>query len=180
MKRLIRFFLLLAPLLVLGGCASMSVEECRIARWNDVGLRDGMAGEPLSKLTDLSKDCAQAHVTVDTRAYLAGRDQGLASYCQMANAPRLGLAGKYYQGVCPVAVDGEFRRRFDIGREVYDARERVRSLDSRRIDLENRLRNAGNDDARKKLRDDLSDNDRNLRRARDRLRDAEYNLDRLR
>ena len=56
----------------------------------------------------------------------------------------------------------------------------MRYLDNRRIELENKLRNAGSDDARKKLRDDLSDNDRNLRRARDLVRDAEYNLDRVR
>lgn len=165
---------------LLAGCSTMSVEECKVARWSDVGLRDGMAGAPLSKLNDLSKDCAEAKVVVDTRAYVAGRDQGLLSYCQMPNAVRLGLDGKYYNGVCPAAIDGEFRRRVNVGREVRDSREQVRSLDNRRIDLESKLRNAGNDEARKKLRDDLSDNDRNLRRARDRVRDAEYNLDRMR
>lgn len=174
------FWIAIATLGLLVSCSTMSVEECKVARWNDVGLRDGMAGEPLSKLNELSKDCAEAKVVVDTRAYMAGRDQGLYSYCQLPNAVRLGLDGKYYNGVCPAAIDGEFRRRVNVGREVRDSREQVRSLDNRRIDLENKLRNAGSDDARKKLRDDLSDNDRNLRRARDRVRDAEYNLDRVR
>lgn len=169
----------LSILITLGGCASMSVEECKVARWDDVGLRDGMAGEPLSRLNNLSEDCAEAHVQVDTKAYLSGREQGLQSYCQLPNAQRLGLAGGIYQGVCPPAIDAEFRRRIDIGREVRNAREQVRSMDNRRMDLENKLKNASTDDARKKLRDDLSDNDRNLRRARDRVRDAEYDLNRL-
>lgn len=174
------FWIALATLCLLASCSTMSVEECKVARWSDVGLRDGMAGEPLSKLNDLSKDCAEAKVVVDTPAYLAGRNQGLLSYCQIPNAARLGLDGKYYNGVCPPAIDGEFRRRVNVGREVRDSREQVRSLDNRRLDLENKLRNASSDETRKKLRDDLSDNDRNLRRARDRVRDAEYTLDRLR
>ena len=158
----------------------MTVEECKVARWGEVGLRDGLAGEPLSRLNDLVKDCAEAKVAVDTPAYLQGRDQGLITYCQLDNAGRQGLAGKTYQGACPARIDGEFRRRFGLGREVYDANQQVRNLDGRRVDLENRLRSAGNDDARKKLRDELSDLDRNLRRARDRVRDAEWAFDRAR
>lgn len=170
----------LVVLMGLMGCASMTVEECKVARWGEVGLRDGLAGAPLSRLSDLVKDCAEAKVSVDTPAYLQGRDQGLISYCRVENAGQLGLSGGTYAGVCPPHIDGEFRRRFSLGREVYDARAQVRSLDSRRIDLENRLRSATTDDARKRLRDELSDLDRNTRRARDRARDAEWALDRLR
>jgi Protein of unknown function (DUF2799) len=165
---------------VLSGCATMSVEECKVAKWGEVGLRDGLAGEPLSKLNSLSKDCADAKVAVDTPAYLQGRDQGLVTYCRLDNATRLGLAGKSYYGACPAPVDTEFRRRFDLGREVYDAREQVRSQDNRRQDLERRLRDAKNDDERKRIRDDLSNLDYSQRRARDRARDAEWALDRLR
>lgn len=167
-------------LALLSGCATMSTEECKVARWGEVGLRDGLAGEPLSRLNSLSKDCAEAKVRVDTQAYLQGRDQGLLTYCRMDNAVRLGLDGKGYQGVCPAGIDGEFRRRYSVGREVFDARSQVRSLDSRRVDLERRLRDAKNDDDRRRLRNELSDNDYALRRARDRARDAEWTLDRLR
>ena len=179
MKRLLRYFIVLM-LMVLSGCASMSVEECKVARWGDVGLRDGLAGEPLAKLNDLAKDCAEAKVAVDTRAYLQGRDQGLITYCQLDNAPRLGLAGQTYRGACPATIDGEFHRRFDMGREVYDMRQQLRSLDNRSVDLERKLRAATTDDARKRLREDLSDTDRRQRRARDQLRDAEWALDRIR
>ena len=76
--------------------------------------------------------------------------------------------------------DGEFHRRFDLGREVYDIRQQLRNLDNRRIDLESKLRAATTDDTRKRAREDLSDTDRRQRRARDQLRDAEWALDRLR
>lgn len=175
-----RIVLMLMAVALLNACASMTVEECKVARWGDVGLRDGLAGAPLSRLNDLAKDCAEAKVAVDTPAYLRGRDQGLISYCQPDNAVRLGLAGKSYQGACPPQVDADFRHRFGVAREVFDAREQVNSYEGRRRDLERRLRDAKNDDERKRLRDDLSNLDYSQRRARDRARDAEWALDRLR
>ena len=36
--------------LTLAACATMSPQECRVANWNDVGLRDGLDGRPLSLL----------------------------------------------------------------------------------------------------------------------------------
>ena len=179
MKLLSGFFLSLV-LVLISACTTMSVEECKVARWGEVGLRDGLAGQPLSKLNDLSKDCAEAKVTVDTNAYLQGRDQGLITYCRPDNAVKLGLEGKTYYGACPASIDGDFRRRFSVGREVYDSREQVRSLDSRRMTLERQLRDAQKDDDRRKYRNELSDLDYSLRRARDRARDAEYSLSRLR
>ena len=169
-----------ALLALLSACTTMSVEECKVARWGEVGLRDGLAGQPLSKLNDLAKDCAEAKVTVDTNAYLQGRDQGLVTYCRPDNAVKLGLEGKSYQGACPASIDGDFRRRFGVGREVYDSREQVRSLDGRRMTLERQLRDAQKDDDRRRVRNDLSDLDYSLRRARDRVRDAVYSLSRMR
>jgi hypothetical protein len=178
MKRLIRFYvLLLSTVLVLGGCTSMTVEECKIARWNDVGLRDGMAGEPLSKLTDLSKDRASpGH----------GRYPGLSGRARSGSATIARCPMRRASG-WPEILPGSVRWRLTansgaVSKLAKRCMTRVSGAQPGQppLDLENRLRNAGNDEARKKLRDDLSDNDRNLRRARDRVRDAEYNLDRLR
>ncbi len=164
----------------LGGCATMSADECRAANWVDVGLRDGLEGAALSRLDYRVKDCAEAKVAVDTPRYLQGRDQGLLQFCQIENAVPLGLAGKSYEGVCPVAVDREFRRRFRLGREVYDARQTVRNLESNLNTAEDRLRTAANDEDRRRARQALRDLDSEIRRARDRQRDAERALDQLR
>lgn len=174
---------LLFPVLaacMLGACATMTPEECKTARWQDVGLRDGLAGEPMSQLDSRVKDCAEAGVSVNTPLYLQGREQGLQSYCRLENAARLGLDGKSYHGVCPADVDGEFRRRRDLGYEVHSARQQLRSLEYRRLDLEKRLRDAARDEERRKLRDELAELDRRQVRERDRLRDAEWALDRRR
>ena len=175
-----RWLAVLACVTLLGACTTMTPNECQVAKWAEVGLRDGLAGEPLSVLNDRIRDCAEAKVGVDTPRYLQGRDQGLVSYCRMENAVRLGLDGKSYRGVCPVMVDPEFRRRFQVGREVHDARGELRNLDGRRTTLETRLRDAKTDEDKRRIRDELGDLDRDMRRARDRLRDAERNLDRMR
>ncbi len=173
-------FLVLALSALLNGCATMSADECKVANWSDVGLRDGLEGAALSKLDARVKDCAEAKVTVDTPRYLQGRDQGLLQFCQIEKAVPLGLKGGSYSGVCPIPVDGEFRRRFRLGRDVFDARQAVRNLESNINGAEDRLRAAPNDEDRRRAREALRDLDFEIRRARDRQRDAERALDRLR
>lgn len=126
-----RFIFCLALCLWLAGCATMTPNECKAANWLEVGMRDGLAGAAVSVLDDRVKDCAKAQVPVDTPRYLQGRDQGLLQYCRIENAAPLGLDGKSYDGVCPAAMDVEFRRRFKLGQDVYGARTELRSLDSR-------------------------------------------------
>ncbi|MCF8167081.1 MAG: DUF2799 domain-containing protein [Rhodoferax sp.] len=180
----------------------MSPEECKLANWRDVGLRDGVAGYPLSRVGDRAQDCEKVGVVIDTDAYARGRDAGLKSYCRIENAIPLGLNGGTYAGVCPPANGFEFEQRFQAGRAVYDLRSDLSGLDSRIERLEQRLRathhdedqalkEAKNDEERKKvrksmddrrrdLRADLSETDRRLRRKRDELRYAESALSQFR
>ena len=57
----IRIASVLLIALSLASCATMSPEECRFANWNDVGLRDGLDGKPLTLLNARVSDCADAH-----------------------------------------------------------------------------------------------------------------------
>jgi hypothetical protein len=186
----------------MSGCETMSPDECKLANWNDVGLRDGLEGKTLSLLDERVKDCSKAGSRVDTSAYLAGRDRGLQSFCRLENAVPLGLGGKGYAGVCPARVDYEFRRLHQAGYAVHDLRGRVSDLDGRSDRLQRKLREADRDEdkqlkaadkdddrkrirkefdeRRRHIRNELGDLDRALRRARDDLRAAEYALDHLR
>ncbi|MEO5670618.1 MAG: DUF2799 domain-containing protein [Ramlibacter sp.] len=170
----------LLTLFLLAGCGTMSPQECQNADWRAIGLRDGTDGEPLSVLDRRTASCAEAGVKLPAPLYLQARDEGLARYCQLGNAARLGLSGNGYQGVCPAGIDAEFRRLHAVGWELNQARSALRSVDARQSDLERRLSKASTDDERKRLREDLRDLDRAVRRARDRVRDAEFNYDRLR
>jgi hypothetical protein len=192
--------LLLAALL--SSCAVMTADECRQANWYDLGMRDGSAGETLAKFTDRREACAEVRVVADANAYSHGRDMGLRSFCRLDNAVQVGLRGDSYHGVCPAAIDYEFRRRYDVGYAVYRARNDVESVESSIRTNERRLREADRDEEkelkaatkeddrrrirkdfdakRHRLRDELHDFDRDLRRARERVRDAEAALYSLR
>lgn len=176
----LRSTLALLTLTLLGGCAVMTPEECQRADWYVVGIQDGQRGETLSRLDQRAEACAEARVVPDTSRYLAGRAQGLTGYCLIDNAARLGLSGQPYRGVCPVEIDGEFRRRHSLGWNLYQARKAVDDLDTRRRSLEYQLDRAKTDKERQDVRDDLRRLDRDYRYVRDRVRDAEWNFDRLR
>ena len=201
MTGILRFSVLLLPVF-LSSCAVMTADECRQANWYDIGMRDGSAGETLAKFTDRREACAEARVVADANAYSRGRDMGLRAFCRLDNAVQVGLRGGSYQGVCPAAIDYEFRRRYDIGYAVYRARNEVESVEGRISSREHSLREADRDeekalkaatkdddrrrirkdfdDKRHRLRDELHDLDRDLRRARERVRDAEAVLYSLR
>ena len=175
-KALCAGFLLCA----LASCATMNVDECRAADWRGIGQRDALAGRTLSVLDERAKDCAKAQVIVNTQDYLQGRDVGLQTYCQLPNAIRLGVDGMRYDGVCPVALDAEFRKRYNAGRDVYRASSRLDELENIRRRLEGRLRElpagAAGDKERESIRHDLYDLDRDFYRTRRRVGDAELVL----
>jgi hypothetical protein len=198
----IRIISALALALTLASCATMSPEECRFANWTDVGMRDGLAGKTLGLLNERISDCAEAGVRVDGNAYLKGRDAGLQSYCRLENAAPLGLNGGSYEGVCPAQIDGEFRRRYQLGYNVYAAHAEAARIDNRQQWLEQRLRQLDRDedrrlrdankeddrrrirrdidDERRRVRDELRDLDRAQYRAREAVRYAEWMLSQLR
>lgn len=186
----------------LAACATMSPQQCRLANWSDVGLRDGLDGKAIALLATRADDCAESGVTIDSAAYLKGRENGLRSYCRLENAVPLGLNGGNYENVCPPQIDAEFRRRFQLGHNVLVARAEFGRLDQRIQAHEQRLRQLDRDedrrlhdadkeddrrrirreidDERRHVRDELRDLDHRQRRVRDNLRDAEWALGGLR
>ncbi|NHZ95179.1 DUF2799 domain-containing protein [Massilia sp. CCM 8734] len=184
------------------GCDTMTPDECKLANWSDIGMRDGLAGKTMSTLNEHAKSCSKAGTAVDSASYIAGRERGLHTFCRLENAAPLGLNGSAYAGVCPAPLDFEFRRRHEAGYAVYALRSQVSGLDSRSERLQRRLRDADKDeskqlaasdkdDARKRIRkefderrrdirNELRDIDRGMQSTRDALRSAEYVLDNLR
>ncbi len=117
-------------------CSTMSPKECQLANWRDIGQTDGMAGKTLALFNERRSDCAEANVQADQKAYLSGREQGLKTYCQLGNAPQVGLRGETYEGVCPPAVDQEFRRRHRIGFDIHRFNVEIGRLKMRHDSLE--------------------------------------------
>jgi len=112
-------------LLVLGGCASMSKNECLTVDWRTVGYEDGVAGYPGDRIAQHRKDCAKYGVTTDLGLYQQGREQGLQEYCQPSNGYRIGAQGGGYAGVCPANLEPAFAAAFGSGHQLYSLEARV-------------------------------------------------------
>ncbi|MES2053950.1 MAG: DUF2799 domain-containing protein, partial [Pseudomonadota bacterium] len=175
--------LLAAVLLVstlLAGCESLSPAECATADWRQLGVQDGSRGHT-DRIASYYESCAKAGIAVNAAVYRAGRNQGLQSYCQPANALNEGLAGNSYEGVCPAPMDQNFRNIHGIAWRDQDARKTLARLLRQQDQMQAELRDSKTaEDRRRTLRDDLSRSDRRIEEARYAVRDASYQLDRLR
>jgi hypothetical protein len=131
---------LLAALLVTGGCATMNESECLTVDWQTVGFEDGVAGYSGDRIGQHRKACAKHGVTPDLVGYQRGREAGLKEYCQPANGFRVGSRGGSYAGVCPAELDGAFTAAFESGHQLHVLETRLSNaqnqLVSKRRELE--------------------------------------------
>ena len=116
-------------LALLAGCASLDKDECRTADWRAIGLEDGVKGRTLDRLGDHRKACAKHGVTPDTDRYIAGRTEGLATYCTPDNGYRVGRTGESYHGVCPELSAPAFVAAYNRGHELYALHSRLSSVE---------------------------------------------------
>jgi len=168
-------FLLIFISAFLSGCETMSRDECATADWYQTGYRDGGEGRSRARVEEHARACAQAGIGVDRARYFAGHDQGVLYYCTPANGYRMGREGRSYAEVCPPHLAPGFLEPYRYGREIHAVRSRIDGLESNRRSREQRLQKMQGlqgtqaDDERRRLRNELSDIDHNLRRERDRL-----------
>ncbi|HLT91663.1 MAG TPA: DUF2799 domain-containing protein [Woeseiaceae bacterium] len=123
----------LVPVLaaVAAGCATLSEEECALSDWHTIGFEDGSRGYPPERLGDHRKACARHGYVPDFIAYQAGREAGLAHFCQPARGFNLGSAGGQYHGVCPPDLEPGFLDAYRAGTELFRLRANVSSVNAR-------------------------------------------------
>lgn len=169
-----RFALIAAAVAMsLSGCQVMSEKECRSADWHEVGYQDGRYGRERARIEDIAEACAKANVAPDRVRYFAGREIGLQEYCTPENGFLLGKNGGSMSQVCPPESVGGFEASYYKGRRIYDARQQIERLESKRHKYEEQLSKARTDDERKHARDELREIDQELNFARDALRFVE-------
>lgn len=160
--------------LILGGCASMSEEECRIADWYEVGVRDGRDGQTDARLARHAEACARAAISPDAAAWRAGHREGLLSYCTAESGWRAGRDGRSYQSVCDPDSERDFLYGYDIGHELHRIEQRITALESGIEALERELRDEElTDEQRRERLDRLSRDQRELRDLERQRGDAE-------
>jgi cell division protein FtsL len=134
-----RLTIIASVLVALGGCATMSKEECLVSDWQAVGFEDGARGYTADRIGQYRKDCADYGVAPDLAAYRRGRDEGLQHFCTPQNGFNLGASGAAYGGVCPGPLAAEFSAAYAEGRRLHDLRNRVSNANYRIASLERQV-----------------------------------------
>ncbi len=143
---------ILVPFLLLGGCASMSEEQCRRADWAERGRQDGSRGEPEGRIEAHREACAKAGVAPDVARWRQGWLEGVRNYCTPRWAWQIGTEGRSYQGACRNFDEAVFLRWYRAGQDVRKTRsereERQREIEQAEKDL----KKAQKDEERRALR----------------------------
>jgi hypothetical protein len=119
----------LVLLALLAGCATLDKDQCLRADWYAIGLEDGARGQPLERSGDHRRACAEHGVTPRIEPYLAGRNEGLKSYCTYEKGYSVGRSGQTYSGVCPEGLTGNFTAGFQRGKDIHDLRRRLDTVE---------------------------------------------------
>lgn len=165
MNRILSIATTAVAVAVLGGCASMSSEECANSDWAAIGYEDGSRGYTTDKFGSRRKACAKHGIKADFKAYQEGREEGLVEFCQPGRGYSLGVSGGTYHGVCDVAMEEEFLDAYRVGAQLHSLRSNVNGTSSRIYSKEAELKRT-----REKIRateaeligDDVSTQDRVL------------------
>ena len=168
MKKHIALLLLLVASLLLAGCESMSVSECKVADWGRVGFADGTRGESDRRIADYTEDCGKAGIVPNAKLYRYGWDQGIVQFCTPANGWREGTEG--HSGKASVcqgqAGYAGFSRYLEAGLQVHNIQAQMQRIARESERLQKRLEESKNDDEKKDLRNDLRHLDRDQVRLR--------------
>lgn len=123
----------------LGGCASMSSDECAMSDWSAVGYEDGSRGYTSERFSNHRKACAKHGITADFQAYQQGRSEGLVEFCQPGRGFNYGANGGQYNGVCATDLEPEFLDAYRAGNKLYTLRSYVNAANSQINARENEL-----------------------------------------
>lgn len=128
MKRTLLMFLPSA--LMLGGCATMSPDECRTADWYLIGELDARSGRTAAHFANRDRACLEAGYPADQQSWREGWEQGLSVFCTAPQGFRFGREGSRYEPICPAALEPDFLVGYDLGRQMYVLGDRIDSLRS--------------------------------------------------
>ncbi|MFB2539141.1 MULTISPECIES: DUF2799 domain-containing protein [unclassified Acinetobacter] len=111
---------LLCAAVVLGGCATLSKQECKTADWQAIGYNDGTLGRDMGYITEHNKSCGKIQVTPDKTQWEIGRQKGLQRYCTTQIAYALGTNNRSVNNVCPSEMNAELQQHNQRGKQVYE------------------------------------------------------------
>lgn len=120
---------LLACSALLGGCATMSPEQCLSVDWASQGFKDAIAGHGPHRLDQHGRACEKAGIVPDGGAWSQGYRDGLPTFCVGAQGYALGARNGTYYDQCPSELEDAFEDGYRLGQDVYDLAQRIAEQD---------------------------------------------------
>jgi hypothetical protein len=105
---------ILALVLLVSGCSSLSKEDCLDKNWFQLGQEDAMSGVSEPKTADYRRDCSQHGIQIKSMDYLKGFESGLKKFCTYSNGLYRGEAGEDNHSLCEEA-NPEYKRGYVVG-----------------------------------------------------------------
>lgn len=115
-------------ILLLSGCSAMSIEECKVAHWEDVGYNDASRGYDKLRFARYTKACAKGNIIPNQSRYDTGYDAGLKLYCTPQNIFDRGLYGSGNYTICPADEHSYLKPYSDVSYAYYKANDEKKSL----------------------------------------------------
>ena len=165
----------LAGLGLLAACDPISEDQCRAGDWAGLGLEDGQAGRPASRLDDYAGICSALGIEPNREVYMSARAQGLKTFCTPQNAYAVGREGRSIGAVCPAAQMSVLQAANNSGRRYHDIAAEIDELEARIDDQQERLvalRGVDTEEAaaeRSRLRSSIREKERDIFRLELRL-----------
>tara|TARA_B100000029_G_C16947640_1_gene731297 strand:+ start:158 stop:550 length:393 start_codon:yes stop_codon:yes gene_type:complete len=104
------------PLLVLlSGCASLTENQCKVANWYKIGLKDAEKGHEESRIEDHKKSCAKLKITPNPEQYKKGREVGLQEFCTESKGLSYGISRRDFPDICPEELRLNFEKGYKEG-----------------------------------------------------------------
>ena len=123
-------------LLLIAGCASLNEDQCKTGDWKGIGLSDGLEGLTFDHLSRHQKACSEYGISIDSKAYTEGRQEGLKTYCEPQNGYQLGLKGQSYNNVC---TDKAFNENYKLGKKIHEVQTKITNIDNQIENLEQQM-----------------------------------------
>lgn len=120
-----------AWLLLAGGCAVISENECQAGLWYERGIEDGARGRSQAAVYKVAQKCHEYGVRTDTAAWMRGHEEGVEQYCTPENGFVVGRYGRNYEGVCTGPTADLFMANYQRGLAVYQAEQQYAALENR-------------------------------------------------
>ena len=172
----INYVALILFLACTSGCATMSKDECKQADWYLKGVDDATQGFAAERVVEHGKACARVKIVPNMKDYREGHAKGARLYCVPEKGYSEGRNGASYNGICPIAAEGEFLRAYRDGQELFIIQRRIDAMHSLISNNSSQTNNRFNDIAQLRY-EIVKSNDENDRRYKMRLiGDMEYEI----